>query len=54
MSVYPWLKFYPRDWRGDQALRLVSLHARGLWIELLCVMHEATPYGHRRYGSLRA
>ncbi len=42
----PWLKFYPRDWRGDQALRAVSVAARGLWIEMLCVMHEAQPYGH--------
>jgi hypothetical protein len=42
----PWMKFYPRDWRGDQALRAVSLAARGLWIECLCIMHEAKPYGH--------
>ena len=46
MSVHPWMKFYPRDWRGEQALRAVSLAARGLWIECLCVMHEAKPYGH--------
>lgn len=42
----PWMKFYPRDWRGDQALRAVGLAARGLWIECLCIMHEAKPYGH--------
>lgn len=46
MSINPWIKFYPRDWRGDQALRAVSIAARGLWIECLCIMHEATPYGH--------
>lgn len=46
MSDTPWLKFYPRDWRGDQALRAVSIAARGLWIECLCIMHEAKPYGH--------
>lgn len=46
MSAHPWIKFYPRDWRGDQALRVVSLAARGLWMEMLCIMHEATPYGH--------
>lgn len=46
MSSHPWLKFYPRDWRGDQALRAVSLAARGLWMECLCIMHEAKPYGH--------
>jgi hypothetical protein len=51
MAANPWLKFYPRDWRGDQALRLVSLAARGLWIEMLCVMHEAAPYGHLLVGG---
>lgn len=51
MSAQPWIKFYPRDWRGDQALRLVSLQARGLWIEMLCIMHEATPYGHLLVGG---
>ncbi len=47
----PWIKFYPRDWRGDQALRVVSLAARGLWMEMLCVMHEASPYGHLLIGA---
>jgi len=46
MAEAPWMKFYPRDWRGDQALRAVPLSARGLWMECLCIMHEARPYGH--------
>jgi hypothetical protein len=37
----PWLKFYPSDWRADPALRMCSIAARGLWIEMLCIMHEA-------------
>ncbi len=41
----PWLKFYPSDWRADPALRSCSIAARGLWIEMLCIMHEAEPYG---------
>jgi hypothetical protein len=47
----PWLKFYPRDWRGDQALRHVSLPARGLWIDMICIMYEAKPYGHLLIGD---
>ena len=47
----PWMKFYPRDWRGDQTLRAVSVAARGLWIEMLCIMHEAQPYGHLILGG---
>lgn len=46
MSAQPWMKFYPQDWRGEARLRAVSLAARGLWVEMLCLMHEAKPYGH--------
>lgn len=41
----PWLKFYPTDWQSDPALRLCSSAARGLWIDMLCLMHKAEPYG---------
>lgn len=41
----PWMKFYPSDWRADPALRMCSIGARGLWMEMICVMHEAEPYG---------
>lgn len=41
----PWIKFYPSDWRADPALRMCSVAARGLWMEMLCVMHEANPRG---------
>lgn len=46
MSKNPWLKFYPTDWRSDEQLRNCSIAARGLWIEMLCLMHRASPYGH--------
>lgn len=46
MATRPWLKFYPTDWRGDPKLRMCSLAARGLWIEMLSIMHEANPRGH--------
>ena len=43
----PWMKWYARDWRGDGALRMVSFAARGLWADLLSVIHdEGRPYGH--------
>lgn len=41
----PWMKFYPTDWRADPALRMCSITARGLWMEMLCIMHEAHPRG---------
>lgn len=42
----PWMKFYPSDWRSDPKLRMCSIGARGLWVEMLCLMHEAEPYGY--------
>ncbi len=45
MMSRPWMKFYPADWRGDPRLRMCSLPARGLWIDLMSYMHEGEPYG---------
>ena len=42
----PWFKFNPQDWRGDAKLRMCSIGARGLWMEMMCIMHEGEPYGH--------
>ena len=41
-----WSKFWWRDHQGDAALRACSLAARGYWMEVLCIMHGATPVGH--------
>src|SRR5262249_58384065 len=51
MPSRPWLKWFPADWRSDPRLRMCSLAARGLWIELLGFMHEAEPYGHLIIGG---
>ncbi|HZM33880.1 MAG TPA: hypothetical protein VFC18_05230, partial [Burkholderiales bacterium] len=42
----PAFQFYPGDWQRDSALRLCSIESRGLWIELMCLMHQGEPYGH--------
>lgn len=44
-AAKPWMKFYPRDWRADEKLRDCSLAARGLWIEMLAIMHASERYG---------
>lgn len=46
MNSAPWVKWYWADWRSDPRLRMCSLAARGLWAEMLALMHEASPYGH--------
>lgn len=40
------MKFYPSDWRADPMLRVCSIGARGLWMEMLSLMHESERYGH--------
>lgn len=47
----PWLKFYTSDWRADPGLRMCSYAARGLWLDMLTLMHEAEPYGHLVVGG---
>lgn len=42
----PYMKWYPSDWRADPRLRMCSLAARGLWIDVIGYMHEGEPYGH--------
>lgn len=41
----PAFQFYPSDWRNDSGLRLCSLEARGLWVEMMCIAHECDDYG---------
>lgn len=41
-----WVKWHFSKWLGDPALRMCSLPARGLWADLLAIMHECEPYGY--------
>jgi hypothetical protein len=38
--------FYPIDWMSDSRLRLCSAGARGLWIDILCLMHLSNERGY--------
>jgi len=42
----PAFQFYPGDWLHDAALRSCSIEARGLWMDMMCIMHQAEPYGY--------
>jgi hypothetical protein len=41
----PWLQFYPADWLSD-AVSGCSPAAKGIWIDMLCVMHASQRYGY--------
>ncbi|MCZ2341471.1 MAG: hypothetical protein LC104_06695 [Bacteroidales bacterium] len=47
----PAFQFYTGDWLKDSALMACSLAARGLWIDMLCFMHESPVYGHLQYRT---
>lgn len=41
----PALQFYPGDWRKDLAVQTLNYHDRGVWFEMLCLMHESSERG---------
>lgn len=45
MAKLPAFQFYPADWLRDGGLRSCSPAARGLWMDLLCWMHDAPARG---------
>lgn len=42
----PWVKWRFDKWQHDPGLRMCGLAARGLWADLLAIMHGCEPYGH--------
>jgi len=47
----PWLKFYPADWLSDEALRGCSPAARGLWVDMICLMAKSKRHGYLMAGD---
>lgn len=45
MAKLPAFQFYPGDWLKDPNLRRCSPAARGVWIDMLCLMFECDPRG---------
>lgn len=45
MSKLPSFSFYPGDWQKDQNLRRCSHAAKGVWIDMLCLMFECEERG---------
>ena len=47
----PAFQFYPGDWMKDPGIRSLSIGARGLWFEMICLMWEADNRGFLMVGS---
>lgn len=41
----PAIQFYPADWRKDPGVQSLDYFDRGVWFEILCLMHESTDRG---------
>lgn len=41
----PAFQFYPADWRKDPGVQSLSWADRGVWIEIICLMHESPRRG---------
>jgi len=52
MAKAPAYQFYTGDWMKDANLRGCSLAARGLWIDILCLMFDAEQKGVLRSNSV--
>src|SRR4030095_2764539 len=46
MKKLPYIQFYPGDWMKDPALSMCKPSTRGIWIDLICAMHELGRTGH--------
>lgn len=45
----PSFQFYPGDWRQNANLRRCSPAARGVWMDVMCLMHDSDEYGLLRW-----
>jgi hypothetical protein len=45
MPKLPAFQFYPADWRSDNGVQSLSYFERGVWFEILCLMHESEQRG---------
>jgi hypothetical protein len=44
-------EFFPSDWMTDTGIRMCSLEARGLWIDLICLMQLSDKKGYLIIGN---
>lgn len=45
MAKVPYFPFYPGDWMKDPSLSMCAPATRGIWSDLLCVIHELNQGG---------
>lgn len=46
----PSFQFYPDDWTGNSNLRRCTHEEKGIWMDVLCVLHDQEEYGIVRWS----
>lgn len=46
MPKFPFIKFFPNDWMAEPTIRVCSVAARGLWMDMLSLMHLSPRRGY--------
>jgi len=46
-----YITFFPNDWLSDIHLHQCSVEARGVWMDLLCIMAKSRKYGYLINGD---
>jgi hypothetical protein len=45
----PSLQFYPGDWSGNANLKRCTFEEKGVWVDVMCLMHDQPEYGVLRW-----
>ena len=51
MAKLPAIQFYPGDWRKDIGVQSLNYHDRGVWFEMLLLMHDSEVRGKLMLGG---
>lgn len=46
----PSFQFYPADWQGNSNLRRCTHEEKGIWADVMCLMHDQEEYGIIRWS----
>lgn len=47
----PYLKFFVGDWLSEPSLRGVGFYAKGVWMDMMCMMTQGERYGYLCHGT---
>jgi hypothetical protein len=49
LSTRPSFQFYPGDWQSNSNLRRCTHAEKGVWVDVMCLMHDQPEYGILRW-----